>query len=607
MSLDLPDSITDLAGLLRHVDALPAGMSPLDLDQGLAILLQRDAQAEVNAGRPWRDEVTAFAMKLLPESGEPWGLAYAPMQQSQDEAGNLQTFPDLTTLGVETLTYWRERARETRNPGLRGRYADLSWVFAKTFDQRPDREDALLAMGAFIAFTQQVLPEKEHDAIRVGQRAMALALSLRDEPWQVKAKQALFDLAKSLEPKPFPLYRSFLLDCFGLGPFSKVDLATSERDYMLWLLEDQLARERADTNPSESVGVWCAQNATQLLLSYYRTKDQAGEVNRVLESFAEVVHQRANLGAPMAGQAWLGDLSQICIEHGRRDLSTRALQALQALGPKALKAMKSLSATTEVPREEIEQILSLFTESDLGTGLGRFASMMIPKVDQVLANTQELAAQFPLRFLFGHTLMDGRGRPMVEIPSFNTHPKAYMPVAFAEHIGVDGFLRSLVLEAMRSKFNPTPEDIVDWLKGSLVYPPERRELLIRGVKAYLDGDWIAAIHVLIPQIEEAARALAGLLGESIFKWELEPDGVRRLDARSLNQVLDSPHILQLMGEDHTTFLRVALVRNQGLNLRNRVAHGLMLPTEYSEGSADIVFQCLLTLGLARPKKQEGNS
>lgn len=607
MNLSLPESITDLAGLLRHVDAMPAAMSPLDLDKGLGILLQRNPNAEAEAGRPWRDEVAAFVMKLLPGDQEPWGLTYAPMHQTQDESGNLQTFPDLATLGGETLAYWRHRARTSRNPGLRGRYADLSWVFAKTFGERPDRADALLALEAFNEFVLAVPPEKEFDAIRVGQRAMALALSLRDEAWQLKAKQALFQLAKALEPKPLPLYRSFLLDSFGLGPFSKVELSPTERDHMVGLLEDQLQRELSNTNPSESTGVWYAQNATQLLLSYYRVKGQDAEVNRVLEAFASVVHQRADLGAPLAGQAWLGDLSRICLEHGRRDLSTRALQALEALGPKAMKAMRSLSATTEVPKEEIDKILSLFTEADLGTGLRRLTSMMVPKVHQVRANTETLMAQAPLRFAFGSTLMDGKGRPVVEVPSYSTHPKAYLPMAFAEHIGVDGFLRSLVLEAIRSRFNPTPEEITDWLQASPVYPPERRPLLIHGIRAYLNGDWITAIHVLIPQIEEAARTLAGLLGESIFKWETEPDGIRRLDVRSLNQVLDSPHILQIFGEDHATFLRVALVRNQGMNLRNRVAHGLMLPAEYSEGSADIVFQCLLTLGMIRPKRLEGDS
>lgn len=603
----LPETISDLAGLLRHVDSLPAGMVPLDLNQGFSLLLQRNPSAEQEARRLWSDEAAAFAMKLLAEPGEPWGLPYAPLHHRQHEDGTVETFPDLTSLNAGTLAYWRQRARTTSNPGLKGRYADLSWVFAKTFGGRPDRADALMALEAFRDFVVAVPSGKEFDAIRVGQRAMALALSLRDEAWQSNAKQALFGLAKALESRPLPLYRSFLMDSFGLGPFSKVDLSPAERDYMIGLLEDQVQREQAKADPSEATGVWYAQDAAQRLLAYYRLRGQVGEINRVLETLVSVVHQRADLGPPLAGQAWLGDLSRICLEYGRRDLSATALQTLDALGPKVMKSMKLLSATTEVPRSEIEQLLSLFTESDLGSGLGRFATMVIPRVDQVVANTQALRTQAPLHFIVPRTLMDGRSRPVVEVPAYDTHPKAHLPLAFAEHIGVDGFMRSLVLEAIRTRFNPTPEEISDWLQGSPAYPPEQRPLLVHGIRAYLEGDWITAIHVLVPQIEEAARTLAGLLGESIFKWETDPDGVRRLDVRSLNQVLDSPAILQIFGEDHATFLRVALVRNQGLNLRNRVAHGLMVPSEYSEGSADIVFQCLITLALVRPKREGGDS
>ncbi len=604
MNLSLPESVSDLAGLLGYVDTLPAGMVPLDLDQGFAALLQRNPKVETEAGRSWRDEVAAFVMKLLAEPGKPWGLPYAPAQHKLCEDGTLETFPDLTTLGSETLAYWRHRARTTRNPGLRARYADLSWVFAKTFGERPDRADALIALEAFHDFVQAVPPEKEFDAIRAGQRAMALALSLRDEAWQLKAKQALFDLARALESQPFPLYRSFLLDCFGLGPFSKVELLPPELGYMTWLLEDQLERERANATPLEAPGIWYAENASQLLLAYYHQTGRDADVSRVLEAFAQVVHSRALVGAPMAGQAWLGTLSRLCLEFGRRDLSTLALASLNALGPKAVKSLKRISVTSEISDEEVRALTSPFTSGDLAQGLRRLAGLMAPKAEQVLKDTQKCASEFPLRFLTDTILMDGSGRPAVVVPAFHSNQAAYLPHAISERIQYDGFVRSLAIRAIRDRFDPTAEEIADYIQNSPAFQPERRELLLHGLRAYLLGDWVTAIHVLVPQIEEAARTFAGCMGESIFKWELEPDGVRRLDARSLNQVLDNPGFGGVLGPDHAAFLRVTLVRCQGLNLRNRIAHGLMLPSEFTESMADIVFQCLLTLGNIRAKEQE---
>lgn len=44
-----------------------------------------------------------------------------------------------------------------------------------------------------------------------------------------------------------------------------------------------------------------------------------------------------------------------------------------------------------------------------------------------------------------------------------------------------------------------------------------RRMLIRSIQAYLDGDYVKAIHIFVPRIEAALRELLGLLGLPTIK------------------------------------------------------------------------------------------
>ena len=78
---------------------------------------------------------------------------------------------------------------------------------------------------------------------------------------------------------------------------------------------------------------------------------------------------------------------------------------------------------------------------------------------------------------------------------------------------------------------------------SSVTPPvllEAESLLTEGIEAYLKGDHVKAVHVLIPQIEAALRALLGLLGLPTNKPMRSSKGV--MQAKNLNDVLADPNV-----------------------------------------------------------------
>jgi Domain of unknown function (DUF4209) len=122
----------------------------------------------------------------------------------------------------------------------------------------------------------------------------------------------------------------------------------------------------------------------------------------------------------------------------------------------------------------------------------------------------------------------------------------------------------------------------------------RKGLLAEGVAAALSGDHVKAIHVLVPQIEHMLRTLAGQIG--IPKTT---SGSRKgsMQARALGDILSDAVLKETLDEDIRLYLVTVLVDQRGLNLRNRVSHGLMELDQLDQSLSHRLLHVLLTLRL----------
>ena len=102
--------------------------------------------------------------------------------------------------------------------------------------------------------------------------------------------------------------------------------------------------------------------------------------------------------------------------------------------------------------------------------------------------------------------------------------------------------------------------------------PEGHEgIYLRGIQAGFHGDWLVAMHLLIPQVEASIRHVLQEAG--VVTSTLESDGTQK--ERDLNQLLWMPEVENIFGPDITFDLRGILIERFGHNMRNESAHGLM--------------------------------
>lgn len=108
------------------------------------------------------------------------------------------------------------------------------------------------------------------------------------------------------------------------------------------------------------------------------------------------------------------------------------------------------------------------------------------------------------------------------------------------------------------------------------------------------GEFDAAAHMLSPRLERAVRRLAGAAGVPVTR---SPD--RRGHSggvKGLGRILSE--LEGVLPEPTRRYLRVLLVDPIGLNLRNRVGHGL--DEQYPRPTVELLIHATCHLALLKP-------
>jgi len=118
-------------------------------------------------------------------------------------------------------------------------------------------------------------------------------------------------------------------------------------------------------------------------------------------------------------------------------------------------------------------------------------------------------------------------------------------------------------------------EVVELLINHPLIPAGREIIVGRGLHAGLIGDFLSAIHFLIPQIEESFRHVliqSGIVPSSFTDNEIQ-------DEFNLNKLLTNSKfttkLIEVFGEDIIFDFRGLLIERFGANLRNDMAHGLI--------------------------------
>ncbi len=200
-----------------------------------------------------------------------------------------------------------------------------------------------------------------------------------------------------------------------------------------------------------------------------------------------------------------------------------------------------------------------------------------PKVEELRAQAQEGKEKYIFQSLFPRTYLNAMGRVIARQPrdaEESLQADMYSNASSIHLIHVQAFVEP-ARQQINSEHHVRISDFLSLIENNPFVPPGRELIIARGLLAGLQGDFLTAIHFLIPQIEASIRYLLAQLG--VITSGLDAEGIQ--DEYNLNKTLSAleytDSLSGVIGEDFVFDLRGLLVERFGANLRNDMAHGLI--------------------------------
>jgi hypothetical protein len=223
-----------------------------------------------------------------------------------------------------------------------------------------------------------------------------------------------------------------------------------------------------------------------------------------------------------------------------------------------------------------------------------------PKIHDLREQVQHLAKVAPLQHLLVSETLDSKGKIIARNPGmFSDNPNdveaAIRAEMFRNAMMFQLFHTFGVIEPARAEINLEHNariaDLVPIVSNNPVVPPGREVLFARGLHAGITGDFVLALHLLIPQFENSVRFL--LYRIDALTSGMDSAGIQ--EDFDLNRMLYMPTLAQVFNEDTIFDLKGLLVERFGSNLRNRMAHGLLEQGDFYSPQAVYLWWLILRL------------
>ena len=369
-------------------------------------------------------------------------------------------------------------------------------------------------------------------------------------------------------------------------------LAKSKVDALVTLLESQILFERESENFHAE---------QEFVRRTFALKQAMGLLPRNASCEGELAesYEREAVAAPSAMHK--AHVLRDAVEGYRRarrpEDAKRAAKSLELAAEASRSELKPMSFTVRFPRDKVEALFKEFDSVSLEEALLLVAVHPAFQLDPVtLAEEAELSARtspllrlIPVRILGPEGTDYGPSTPQ-EQTAFHLNRAAMEHLVFRLPLLAEIFRRT------RSR-GLNVEVVLRTLFQGHVFEPPDAPYLARGIRHWIAGDHLSAIHVLVPLMEKVLRRISRTLGSPTAR--VQEEGLEQLSINGVLQNLEEKIDSSLLFE-----LKFVLAEKGGWTLRHAVAHGLEDAGFYNGMKCAYLVRLFLEIGLLEFKQQE---
>jgi hypothetical protein len=482
----------------------------------------------------------------------------------------------------DDIALFSEIAEEIDHVWLRARIADLAWLLRRPRSPRL----ALLAIDAYRTISLDVETWKSGGR-QCWERAIRLARMLRtgagDRLKEMESSIiSAFELAKN-EDGYFALWLADVLAANGLGSdkhdeiAKKLELLAKSFD-----ASDDLHRARDFFNASAE---W-----------FQKAKNIAKAVEMIVcvaESWVKEAVARISPDKPSYTLA--ADFYENAIQTYRTiprkeravyKIDERIAELHKQMGEAGEKSLSEMGVISTPPidiSELIENARSLVRDKSATEALAAFAGISQgARFDQIKQFSKKMLREFPFQALFAATHISQDGRVVAKhsgIGFGDTSSSEYQNVVWAQMVRhyqstLDLTVKASILPALEVlllEHRLSERDFISIASHSPIVPVGRKQLFGKALFAGYELDFVSAIHLLVPQIENMVRF--HLKNAGAKTTTLDKNGIE--NENCLSTLMDLPEAIQVFGDDLAFEIKALFCDAFGPNLRNEIAHGLL--------------------------------
>ncbi len=355
----------------------------------------------------------------------------------------------------------------------------------------------------------------------------------------------------------------------------------------------------------------------------------AKEWDRAREYFALLAHWRRKIGDSAGDQQARRDSANCYVEQAAAAESRslegtflqQAIQSLRTLGGTQAEVTRLHERLVEVERESLKELKEHSTPINLGENperarahvTGQTLQQAIMRMSLLwrpdpIAKIQEAvlvtARQAVIMSAVPRVMMNRQGKVVAKRGSLlvgtdEERELVLRQMMFERAQQQRDYLTISTILPARSQVADehyiSYRDLVPFTQASGFVPLGREEPFAVGLAAGFNGDFAGALHMLMPQFENAIRTILAQNGTVTSK--IDDDGIQ--DERDLGWLLTCDDVDKIFGEDVVFDMRGLLIERWGSNLRNVMAHGL-IEVDQMVGMASAYFWWLTLYMVVRP-------
>lgn len=177
--------------------------------------------------------------------------------------------------------------------------------------------------------------------------------------------------------------------------------------------------------------------------------------------------------------------------------------------------------------------------------------------------------------LFSMTVLDNNGKKRCIIPSaINATDEEKEKIAI--HRITEGYRNKAnmfvcrFLDIAKEKYEFNEYNLNFLVDNNAFIPDEIKRTVLKGLVSGFNSDYSTSMHLLMPRMEYAIRALAKECGAVVYKTD--NDGIE--SALSLTSLLELPEVVECLDETFLFNLKLFYTSSYGFGMRDIIAHGL---------------------------------